>query len=72
MTAIDGYALKPTADQLAELKQLRAEMPEVNAKIKQLIEEDLPKTNQLISGAGVPFLSISEQSEGAAQRRRRE
>jgi hypothetical protein len=72
MTAIDGYALKPTADQLAELKQLRAEMPEVNAKIKQLIEEDLPKTNQLISGAGVPFLAISEQSAGAAQRRRRE
>jgi hypothetical protein len=72
MTAIDNYALKPTDDQLTELKQLRAEMPEVNSKITQLMEEDLPRTNQLISGAGVPFLSISGQSAGRGQRRRQE
>ena len=57
MTAIDGYALKPTDNQLAELKELRAEMPGMNAKIKQLIDEDLPLANKAIDEAGVPFLS---------------
>jgi hypothetical protein len=71
-TAIDCYALKPTNDQLAELKQLRAEMPEVNSNIKQLIEEDLPRTNQLMIEAGDPFLSISGQFASRGQRRRQE
>ena len=51
--------------------KLRAEMPEVNSKIKQFVDEDLPKTNQLIRDAGVPFLCGSEQSPDAAQRRRK-
>jgi hypothetical protein len=54
------------------LKQLRAEMPEVNAKIKQLIAEDLPTANKAISEAGAPFLSISDQTARPAQRRRQE
>jgi photosystem II stability/assembly factor-like uncharacterized protein len=71
MGAVDGYALKPTADQLAELKQLQAELPGVNAKIRQVIDVDLPAANKAIDAAGIPALSITGQTAGPAQRRRR-
>ncbi len=71
MGAVDGYALKPTGDQLAELKQLQAELPGVNAKIRQVIDVDLPVANKAIDAAGIPALSITGQPAGAAQRRRR-
>jgi hypothetical protein len=44
----------------------------VNAKIKQLIDEDLPLANKAIDEAGVPFLSISGQTGRGAQRRRQQ
>jgi photosystem II stability/assembly factor-like uncharacterized protein len=58
MTTVDEYALRPANDQVAELKKLQAELPGVNVKIKQLIDEDLPAANKAIDAAGMPFLSI--------------
>jgi photosystem II stability/assembly factor-like uncharacterized protein len=67
MTAVDGYALKPTDEQLTELKELQAELPAVNDKIKQLIEEDLPATNKAISASGMPYLSLSAQPAASSR-----
>ena len=70
MGMIDGYAFKPTADQVAEIGELRAEMGAVDARIKKLIAEDLPRVNKILNDAGVPFLSISERPAGVPGRRR--
>lgn len=70
LTSIDGYAMKPTADQMAEIAELRAEMAVVDGQIKKLIAEDLPKANKIIDEAGVPFLSISDRPAAATGRRR--
>jgi hypothetical protein len=69
MTAIDSYAFKPTDDQLAELTQLRAEMPQVNARISQIVAEDLPAFNKAINASGVPILSIAEEAPQPQRRR---
>jgi hypothetical protein len=69
MSAIDGYAYRPTSDQLKELEELKTELPPVNAKIKELIDVDLPATNKEINAAGVPALSV-EQSGVRNQRGR--
>jgi hypothetical protein len=56
--AVDGYALAPTPDQLAQIKQLRAEMASIDPKMKQLVAEELPKLNKLMNDAGVPHITI--------------
>jgi photosystem II stability/assembly factor-like uncharacterized protein len=70
LTTIDGYAMKPTADQTAEIAELRKEMTSVDAKIRKLIAEDLPRANKILNDAGVPFLSISDRPSAGAGRRR--
>ncbi len=57
--AIDAYAPAPTADQLAQVKQLRTEMTDVNAKMKQIVADDLPKLNKLMNDAGVPHVTLA-------------
>ncbi len=70
LSAIDGYAFTPTSGQLAEIPRLRTEMTEVDAKIKQLIDEDLPALNKLMNAAGVPYISVADQAPAAGGRRR--
>ena len=67
MTAVDGYALRPTEDQINQLKDLKAELPGVNARIKELIEKDLPAANKQIDASGVQVLSDTEKSTAGAQ-----
>jgi hypothetical protein len=57
--AIDAYAPAPTADQLTQIKQLHAEMTDANAKMKQIVADELPKLNKLMNDAGVPHISIA-------------
>jgi hypothetical protein len=70
LSAIDGYAFPPTSAQLAEIPKLRTEMADVDAKIKQVIDEDLPALNKLMNDAGVPHISIADQAPAAGGRRR--
>jgi hypothetical protein len=63
LNAIDGYAFPPTAAQLAEIPRLRQEMVDVDGKIKQLIDEDLPKLNKSMNDAGVPHLFVAAQAQ---------
>jgi hypothetical protein len=70
MNAIDGYAFPPTSAQLAEIPRLRTEMTDVDARIKRLIDEDLPALNKLMNDAGVPHISIADQAPAAGGRRR--
>jgi len=65
LNAIDGYAFPPTGEQLAEIPRLRLEMTDTDAKIKQLIDEDLPRLNKLMNDAGVPHMSVADQTPGA-------
>jgi hypothetical protein len=46
-------------------------MIEVNAKIKPLIEVDLPNLNKLMNDAGVPHISLPDEPAGAGGRQRR-
>lgn len=71
MAAIDGYALRPTADQLAEIDSLRPEVEAANARMKELIEVDLVKLNKTIAEAGVPYISVTERAAGGGGGRRR-
>jgi hypothetical protein len=71
LNSIDGYAFAPTAEQLAEIPRLRVAMTDVNAKIKPLIEVDLPNLNKLMSDAGVPYISLPDEPAGAGARRGR-
>lgn len=66
MTAVDAYALQPTAEQVTELKLLQTEAADVNAQIKKLIDDDLPAANKAIRAAGAPYLSLSESELSAA------
>jgi formiminotetrahydrofolate cyclodeaminase len=70
LSTIDGYAFAPTSGQLAEIPRLRTEMTEVDAKIKKLIDEDLPALNKLMNDAGVPHISIADQAPAGGGRRR--
>jgi hypothetical protein len=70
LNAIDGYAFPPTSGQLAEIPRLRLEMTDADARIKQLIDEDLPTVNKSMNDAGVPHISVTEQTSGATIRRR--
>ncbi len=70
LSAIDGYAFAPTSAQLTEIPKLRTEMADVDAKIKQLIDEDLPALNKLMNDAGVPHISIADQAPATGGRRR--
>jgi hypothetical protein len=70
MSAVDGYALKPTADQRAEMDELEKEMLDTDAKMKQLIEDDLPRLNKLISNSGVPFIAPTVETDGRRGRNR--
>jgi hypothetical protein len=71
LNGIDGYAFPPTSEQLAEIPRLRAEMTGVDAKIKQLIDEDLPALNKLMNDAGVAHISLEGQTPAAGGRRGR-
>jgi hypothetical protein len=42
---------------------LRGEMMDVGGKIKQLIDEDLPKLNKSMNEAGVPHLSVTARAQ---------
>jgi hypothetical protein len=68
---IGRLCLPPTHGQLAEIPRLRTEMTDVDARIRQLIDEDLPSLNKLMSDAGVPHISISDQNAAAGERGRR-
>jgi photosystem II stability/assembly factor-like uncharacterized protein len=57
--AIDAYAPAPTADQLTQIQQLRAEMTDVDAKMKQITGDEVPKLNKLMNDAGVPHITIA-------------
>jgi hypothetical protein len=57
--AVDAYAPAPTADQLTQIKQLRAEMTDANAKTQQMVADELPKLNKLMNDAGVPHITIA-------------
>ncbi len=70
MGSIDGYAFAPTSAQLAEIPRLRTEMADVDARIKKVIDEDLPALNKLMNDAGVPHVSIAEQAPAPGGRRR--
>jgi len=70
LNTIDGYAFPPTRGQLAEIARLRTEMTDVDARIKQLVDEDLPALNKLMNDAGVPHISIADQAPTAGGRRR--
>ena len=70
LNTIDSYAYPPTSVQLAEIPRLRAEMTDVDAKIKRLIDEDLPSLNKLMNDAGVPHISLADQAPAAGGRRR--
>jgi hypothetical protein len=71
LNAIDGYAFPPTSEQVAEIPRLRAEMISVDARIKQLIDEDLPALNKMMNDAGVPHISLEGQAPAAGGRRGR-
>lgn len=64
LNAIDGYAFPPTSGQLAEIPRLRSEMADVDGKIRQLIDEDLPRLNKSMNDAGVPHLSVATRLQG--------
>jgi formiminotetrahydrofolate cyclodeaminase len=70
LNSIDGYAFAPTRVQLAEIPRLRTEMADVDARIKKLIDEDLPALNKLMNEAGVPHISIADQAPAVGGRRR--
>ena len=70
LNAIDGYAFPPTSGQLAEIPKLRTEMTDIDAKIKLLIDEDLPALNKLMNDAGVPHISLADQAPATGGRRR--
>jgi hypothetical protein len=63
LNAIDGYAFPATSGQLAEIPRLRREMADVGGKIRQLIDEDLPKLNKSMNDAGVPHLSVATRPQ---------
>jgi hypothetical protein len=63
LNAIDGYAFPPTSVQLAEIPRLHGEMMDVGGKIKQLIDEDLPKLNKSMNDAGVPHLTVTARAQ---------
>jgi|HubBroStandDraft_1064217.scaffolds.fasta_scaffold75645_2 hypothetical protein len=48
---------------LAEIPRLRREMADVGGKIRQLIDEDLPKLNKSMNDAGVPHLSVATRPQ---------
>jgi hypothetical protein len=57
--AIDAYAPAPTADQLTQIRQLRTEMTDVDAKMKQIVADELPRLNKLMNDAGVPHITAA-------------
>jgi len=71
LNAVDSYAFPPTSEQLAEIPRLRSEMTDVDARIRHLIDEDLTSVNKLMNDAGVPHISVADQTPGGRARQRR-
>jgi len=57
MGTIDSYSAAPTAKQIEDMNQARAELDQGMAAVKKLTEEDLPAFNKLMSSSGVPYVS---------------
>ena len=57
MGTIDSYSAAPTAKQIEDMNQARAELDQGMASVKKLTDDDLPAFNKMMASAGVPYVN---------------
>jgi hypothetical protein len=70
LASLDSFSAAPAPPQLAELEEIKKELADSVVAVNRLAEEDLPKLNQAMNAAGVPFVT-EERPAGPVQPRRR-
>jgi hypothetical protein len=62
---IDGYSAAPTARQLADIDEAAAQLKSGTAEVNALWDE-VPKLNQQMIAAGVPYFTVNLNAASAA------
>jgi hypothetical protein len=57
MGSLDGYAAAPTDRQLTDIDLASAELAPALVSVNKLANEDVPRLNKMMAGAGVPYVS---------------
>jgi photosystem II stability/assembly factor-like uncharacterized protein len=56
--ALEGFTAAPTTWQLNEMKLLQTRLAETTPAVRALVQDELPKLNQLMRDAAMPYITV--------------